>query len=69
MLIFFCISDATRVTNDYGLVIKRKEGVDGLVFDSVGRKNRQEEIYKKYMTSYGNMEGYHCDIGLASLSN
>jgi uncharacterized protein YqfB (UPF0267 family) len=66
---FFCISDVTRVTNDYDLVVQRKKEIDDLILNTLSRKNKVEDIYKNYMTSYKITDGPHCDIDLTTLSN
>jgi hypothetical protein len=64
---FFCISEATP--KDDKLMISLKKEIDDLMLNITFRKNKVEEIYKKYMTSYKITSGPYCDIDLTSLSN
>ena len=38
--------------------------VEDLVLDTPERKERYQAVFKNYMTSYGSLEGEHCDISV-----
>lgn len=41
---------------------KRKQEVETLVVNTDMRDKKQEEVFEKYMTSYGDMAGPECDL-------
>ncbi|PKL72148.1 hypothetical protein CVV26_02890, partial [Candidatus Kuenenbacteria bacterium HGW-Kuenenbacteria-1] len=47
----------------------RLKEVENLVFNTDIRKNKENENYKKYMTSYGLENKNYCDIDLMALPN
>ena len=51
------------------LDLKKDEEIEKLVFNTDIRRQRQEEIYKKYMTSYTLPNKDGCDLDAASLEN
>ncbi|MCL5017136.1 MAG: hypothetical protein M1155_00515 [Patescibacteria group bacterium] len=63
---FFCISDVTP--KDDKLMIAVETEARNLVLDNINRKNRHEEIFKKFMTIYKLDDG-RCDIDLKLLPN
>ena len=42
--------------------------VEGLVFNTPEREKRYQEVFRNYMTSYGSLEGKHCDVVAISKS-
>ncbi|MBU0636744.1 MAG: hypothetical protein KKF89_06040, partial [Nanoarchaeota archaeon] len=51
------------------LMKTRLKEIEKLVFNTETRKNKQEENYEKYMTSYGEKPGEDCDIDPFILPN
>ena len=47
----------------------KDEEIQNLVFNTEIRKNKKEEEFKKYMTSYGDIGGSDCDIDPITLPN
>lgn len=45
------------------------EEIDGFVFNTPARREFQQELYRKYMTSYALPDSDYCDIDPASLAN
>lgn len=51
-----------EVEKRFAVTDQRKEEVENLVFNTDIRKARQEEVYRKYMTSYGSWSDPACDL-------
>lgn len=64
------LQDSNEKWTEQDKVVKTrvKEVVD-FVLNTEIRKQKQNEIYKKYMTSFKELQGENCDIDLKSLSN
>ncbi len=53
----------------FAIADERQKEVENLVLNTNLRKEKYNEIYEKYMTSYASLSGRACDIGLQSLPN
>jgi hypothetical protein len=62
---FFCIGDAAP--NQSPIILSKE--VKNLVFDITTRIQRDQDVFKNYMTSNTEPSGPYCDIDLTSLSN
>ncbi len=64
---FFCVGDVFKNQSNFNTEIAR---VESLTLNIELRKMKYKDIYKKYMTSYGDIEGKsNCDINLGPLQN
>lgn len=63
------LDSSTTIVSNLDLIEARINEVENLVINTETRKLKQEEIYKRYMTSYGGNEKENCDIDLMALSN
>ncbi len=62
---YFCIGDA--VPNQSPDILSKK--TDDLAFNITTRKQRHQDIFSSYMSSFKSVGGLHCDIDLTSLPN
>jgi hypothetical protein len=62
---FFCIGDASP--NQSPIVLSKK--VKNLVFNTTARIQRDQEVFKNYMTSNAEPSESYCDVELISLPN
>src|SRR3989344_7079340 len=75
----YCVSDTqpkVSLSDSHDVIVKafaigeeRQKEVESLVFNTEMRKQRQDEIFNKYMVSHGDIGGQNCDIDLVSLPN
>jgi len=52
-----------------GLIYRTIKEIKDIVLNSELRKNKNEEIFTKYMTSYANPSSQFCDMNLGTLPN
>ncbi|MFH1626583.1 MAG: hypothetical protein ABH971_00540 [bacterium] len=58
-----------EMSKAFAVLDKQKETIYNLVFNTEIRKNKKDENYEKYMTTYGEKSGHDCDIDSLTLSN
>ncbi len=51
-----------KISAAFEITSKRQREIENLIFNTEDRKSRHDDIYKKYMTSYGDEEGSKCDV-------
>jgi|SRR3989344_1983861 len=58
-----------KITQALKIIRGRQNEVEELVFNSVGRQQKRQEIIDRYTTSYGSEDQEDCDLGLETLSD
>jgi len=57
-----------KITQALKIIRERQNEVEELVFNSVDRKQKRQEIIDRYTTSYGSEDREDCDLQLETLS-
>ncbi len=57
-----------KITQALKIIRERQNEVEKLVFNSVDRKQKRQEIIDRYTISYGSEDGEDCDLRLETLS-